>query len=902
MTSADRSRHTTTVFPAGVPATRGPTFHGQWVRTLDGLGDADVAAAGGKAAGLAALVEAGLPVPPGFAVLAPAYRRFVEHHGLVATIARVCELVQAGDEGEAARAATELAARMRDLPVPDDVAEEIRAAYEALGRPTVAVRSSSVQEDLAGASFAGQYETVLGVEDVPALLAAVPRCWASAWGERVVAYRAAQGLGGDVDHAVVVQTQVAGERAGVVFTADPVTGRRDRVRVSGAWGLAPAVVDGVVSPDEWLVDAGDLRITSRAIADKAAWTVPTDDGVATVDAPPGQRREPSLADPEVAELARLGVRAQQALGRPQDLEWVADDTGLWLVQSRPITTLFPLPEPGPRPDQGLRVYVCVNRSSQGFVEPMTPMGNELWRILFASVGRIARGDRHVDMYPQVFHLAAGRIYADATGWIMRPLFAPMFEQAFETKDPLTGRIVAELLERDGAAIRGQPKRRLPWRVFLVIAPAFAGRVVRALARPHAAAERVVAIGDREVARQRAQAPTQGTMEERLRWIEDAMVGNIRMAIFLQAPYVLAASMNLAEQVERGFAKHVGADQAFRAVFQSPRGNPGTEMGRELLEVAQAIRDEGVEPTPEHPAVAAFLDRYGHRTVREVDIGQPRWRDDPSTVLGWIAEAAADPDLDERLARERVAVEAADQEAAETLARVRGRLRRAVLGWGLWRARRLLGLKERPKHDEMRLFALWRGMLVDIGHELVAEGRLAEADDVMFVTFADLRSDRDLRGVAAKNRRRYKAEFARTNVPRVLTSTGETFYGASPAGEDDGVLTGVPASPGVTDAPVRTVVHPQAGAIEPGEVLVTRSTDPTWTPVILRAGAVVLETGGYLQHAAIVAREQGIPAVTGIEGATEWLVDGQMIRVDGEAGTVTLLDPGGEEPVGTQARG
>jgi rifampicin phosphotransferase len=857
-----------------------------WVRRLDLLTRDELAAAGGKAAGLAALIRAGLPVPPGFVVLTGAYRRFVDTHGLQPQIDRASAEAVSGD-GDASAAAAALADRMRRMAVSGEVADALVAAYAELGRPTVAVRSSSAQEDLAGASFAGQYETVLGVGDDTALLAAVVRCWASAWGARVTAYRAAHGLAGDVDLAVIVQRQVDANRAGVLFTADPTTGRRDRIRIGGAWGLGPPVVDGTITPDEWVVDAGSLQIRSRTVADKLLRMVTTAQGVTTVPVPADQRAQPCLTDPEVTALARLGLQAQQACGQPQDLEWVADSDRLLLVQTRPMTTLFPLPEPGPAPGQGLRVYLSINRVSQGFVEPMTPMGNEMWRVMLAGVGRMLHGPHNADPYPSVYHLAAHRIYADATGMLQRPRLMPLFEEAFATKDAVAGRILTHLAEREESALRDQPRPRWPWRLFVRVLPAFVTRMLVALVQPEAAGRRIIRIADREVARQRAEVARLTGVEPRLAWLEEAAEAMERL-VFRQAPYVVVAPMRLAERVERRLARTVGPADAFAAVHHSPHGNPGTEMGRDLLAAAQAIRDEGVVPAADHPAVVTFLERYGHRTVREVDVGQPRWREDPTTVLDWIVEAAADPDLDHRLARERDAVVIADRHAADILARVPGRTRRAVTGWGLWRTRRLAGLKERPKYDVTRFIQLWRDVLLAIGDELVADGRLGHAADVMYVTFADVRAGNDLRPAAAATRRAYEDERARTSIPRILTSTGETFFTAPAADLNADGLVGVPASPGMVEAPARIVAQPTAGAIEPGEVLVTRSTDPTWTPLILRAGAVVMETGGPLQHAAIVAREQGIPTVTGIDRATELLDDGVTIRVDGTAGTVTPL--------------
>ncbi len=862
---------------------------GRWVRDLRATSAVDIDEVGGKAAGLMWLVDAGLPVPEGFVVLAGAYRRFVEANGLQPEIDVALDAEAADDPGSRSSAvgggrAAALAQRFVAEAMPDEVAVEIRDAYATLGRPTMAVRSSSVNEDLAGASFAGQYASFLNVGDEDALLVAVARCWESAWGPRVAAYRAAQGVVGDVDHAVVVQRQVDADRAGVAFGADPVSGRRDRVRINGAWGLGQAVVDGAVTPDEWLVDPDDGEVVERSIADKAVWTVPADEGISTVDAPTEQRERPSLTDEEVVELARLARRAEAVFGAPQDLEWVVEDGRLLLVQSRPLTTLFPLPEPLPEPGEGVRLYLSLNRVAQGFVEPMTPMGNEIWRLFFAALGRLARGERRSPLYPKIHRVAAGRVYLDFTGLLRRPrVRKPLLEFVGE-KDPPAARALAELVEREQLS-RGRREGPFPWRLATFM-PGLLARLALAAVLPQLAATRGSALADSEVVRLEREAAGLSGVAQRLEWLERETM--VPMLVFVRQAGWYGLAAPTAQVAEQGLAEHVDTGDAVAAVHHAPPHNPTAEMGRDLLEAAARMRDTGGEASTDHVAVAWFLDRYGHRTVREIDVGLPRWREDPSPVLGWIGETAADPTLDRRLADARDAVAAADHRAAKILARVPGRLRRARIGWHLRRARTLIGMRERPKFDEARCIEVYRRVLLDVGEELHAAGHLDDADDVMFVTLADIRGDGDLRDVAEANRRAHEAEMQRTSIPRVMTSTGEAIYAVTRTDDDTDLLTGVAASPGVVEGTVRIVTEPDAGALEPGEILVTHSTDPLWTPIMLRAGGLVMETGGPLMHGAIVAREQGIPAVAGLEGITNRLVDGDRVRVDGGAGSVTVL--------------
>lgn len=864
----------------------------RWVRRLDDLGADERERAGGKAAGLARLIDADLPVPEGFAVLAGAYRRFVDAHGLQGEIDAALRASDAQDS-DAVEAATALQRRLAGLGPPDDVADEIRAAYAELGAGAVAVRSSSTEEDLAGASFAGQYETLLNVAGADEAVRAVVACWASAWNPRVLAYRRRHGLSSEVDHAVVVQRQLDARSAGVAFTADPLTGRRDRVRVEGTWGLGAPLVAGEVTPDAWVLDPADRRVVHRRVADKPTMTVAHAPGStpATVDAP--APAEPSLSDAEVADLAGLAVRAQEALGGPLDLEWVADDAGLWLVQARPITSLFPLPEPVPSPDEGLRIYLSFNRVTQGIVEPLTPMGREVWRLWFAGLGRLAIGWR-ATLHPQVFTEAAGRIYLDVTEVLRRPRLAARFLEAPAEKDPLAGHALARLTEREADALAAVPpgRFRVPWRLV--------GGLVRdaltGLARPDHAAQRFVTAADDTIAWLEAEAARTHGIEDRLALLERARVPVMGFVV-RQMGYLLAGNACV-RAADARIARDVGEEAAFTAVHHALAGNPTTEMGLAIAEAAQRIRNEGAEASAAHPAVAEFLSRYGHRTAREIDVGVPRWRETPEVIVDWIAEAMAEPALTERLEADRRALAQGDARAFEIAAQAGGPLRRGVTRWLLRRARTFLALRERPKFDEVRAVDAYRRVLLDLGGELVDRRQLAAADDVMYVAFADIRSDRDLRAVAEENRATHDRELARTSIPRVMTSTGEAIYAvaaddATPAAEGDGgadhSLVGVPASPGQAEGVVRVVANPRAGAIDRGDVLVTRSTDPAWTPLLLRAGAVVMETGGPLMHGAIVAREHGIPAVAGLEHVTERLADGQRVRVDGEAGTVTLLD-------------
>ena len=311
-----------------------------YTKRFDEIGRDDLSLAGGKGANLGELSRAGLPVPPGFVVTTGAYDDFVEAGGLRDEILRLAS--RAEDPAALEAAAEEIHAHFARIGVPEVVAKEIRVAYRELaedGAP-VAARSSATTEDLPGASFAGQQETHLNVRGEAALLEAVKDCWASLWTARAMAYRARQGIDpASVSLAVVVQRMVEAEAAGILFTADPVSGRRNRVVISAVWGLGESVVGGRVSPDTLIVDSSNGRLISRETADKAVMTVYTKDGTAEKSVPEARRREPVLGEEGAAELARYGVRIEELYGAPQDVEWALADGRFFILQARPITAL-----------------------------------------------------------------------------------------------------------------------------------------------------------------------------------------------------------------------------------------------------------------------------------------------------------------------------------------------------------------------------------------------------------------------------------------------------------------------------------------------------------------------------------------------------------------------------------
>ena len=893
---------------------------------------------GGKAANLGELLSAGMPVPDGFCLTTDAYRQATAGDASVGDVTAVdtpaVDTTRAGGrlaEVHAALKATPdgdlpafaaLAGRARDMirsaPVPAEVAAAVEQAYAALGdNVPVAVRSSATAEDLPSASFAGQQDTYLNVVGAAAVVEAVRNCWASLWTDRAVSYRASRGIDpAAVALAVVVQRMVDATAAGVLFTANPLTGRRHQAVIDASPGLGEAVVSGAVNPDHFVVDPltgrvlerrlGDKRIAVRPIPGGGTRTLTLNNGAATA----------CLTDKQAAELAALGRQVEEYFGSPQDIEWaIAGDGRLWLTQSRPITTLFPVPQRASG-GEGTRVYLCFSLA-QGLTRPLTPMGLAAFRLIASSVARAAHFDvPEPRRGPSPYAVAGQRIYLDLTAVVRSTTGRRIVPKVFDVMEARSATVLRKVFEDPRFSVT----RRTPLGLLRHVVPAAVhARVpetmLRAVIRPDAALRRA-----NRWARGFADSlepPAGATALQRLDHAEH-LLGT---RIFSVVPAVLPlAALGFAALGFAGKLLGGGRWDDLQVVLRGLPNDVTTEMDLELWRLAQVIKNDGgarTAVTDRKPAelahdfragllpavlqagLARFMGQYGHRAVAEIDVGMPRWSDDPTHILGVLAnylrlaDSALAPDIQFSNAAEE-AEACVDRLVAQ--ARSRGRLRGAVVRAALGRARIFAGLRELPKYQLVVGLAEVRKQLALAGAALATAGAVADADDIFFLDLDEARAGldagtgiADLRDLVARRREEYALELERRHIPRVLLSDG-TEPEALPSGDAaastvPGALTGSPASAGVVTAAARVILDPVGAHLEPGEILVAPSTDPGWTPLFLTAGGLVMEMGGSNSHGAVVAREYGIPAVVGVPDATLRLSTGQKITVDGGAGTV-----------------
>ena len=864
-------------------------------------------AVGGKALNLGIMSSAGLPVPGGFCVTTDAYRSVVADQ----LDDLMGKLGDATDRGEATAAAGKARGRVLSVELPPQLRIAIADHYHALGdNEPVAVRSSATAEDLAYASFAGQQDTYLNVVGSAALLDAVRRCWASLWTDRAVSYRNANAI----DHrsvalAVVVQRMIDATTAGVMFTANPITGTRHETVIDASPGLGEAVVSGAVNPDHFVVNAVDQSIVTRRLGDKRIMITSLPGGGTELRELTGGSSEACLNDEQVLQLVDLGQQVQRQYGAPQDTEWALDSAGtFWLTQARPITTLYPQARThGP----GLRVLMCLSLA-QGLTRPITPMGIAAVRLIGTSVATEVRIPPDEPLAgPAAMHAPGQRLYLDLTSALRNRLGRRAIIGAFTVMEARAATVLKRLAERpEFSLIQTRDHTMLRHIAGALLRNKVPFRMIAGLINPNLA-YRGIATTERRL-RRALTLPANATASQRLDFVEQRLG-----SLFLLMPRTFAYAVGglLMLRVSRQLLGDAAEPGELQEVLRGLPHNVTTEMDLELWGLTEKIRND----QPSHgaftessvpdllqryrerklPPVAqrglqSFLRRYGHRAVAEIDLGIPRWSDDPSHLLGVISNYLRlnTDDLDP------IAQFHAGQARAESMITIltermaeRSQVRARMVGWALRRVRQLVGLRESPKFLLIVALATMREHLKVIGRQLAANKLIDQVDDVFFLDLGEVRqglSGENVQPLVVVRREAYEQELKRRHIPRLLLSDGtepEAIAGAD-AGVD-GALIGSPASTGTVTGPARVVLDPVGAHLEPGEILVAPSTDPGWTPLFLTAGGLVMEMGGSNSHGAVVAREYGIPAVVGVPDATHKIETGQLITVDGAAGLVSL---------------
>ncbi|HLI08903.1 MAG TPA: PEP/pyruvate-binding domain-containing protein [Ktedonobacteraceae bacterium] len=879
-----------------------------------------VALVGGKAANLGVLIQAELPVPPGFVLLTTAYRCFVEANGLAEEIERLAQRAAQGTLEQLEEGAGTIGKLFEQGAVPGELQQALVGAYRALGAGAVAVRSSATAEDMAGASFAGQQETYLNVQGEERLLAAVRRCWASLWTARAMAYREQKGIGAEqVSIAVIVQQMVQAEASGILFTVNPLTGAGNEMVINAAWGLGEAVVGGRVNPDSVRVEKATGKAIQIVVGDKEVMTVATAAGMDEIAVEHERRRQQVLTPEQVAVLARMGREIEELLSGPQDIEWAIVGGGVCILQARPVSTIasvegfshdekaiaakIPVP-PGDDtwdsadilPAQPFDLWTRTN-VGENLPFPITPLTSTGFPALFQLDKQQQEGAQG-----QGARRFYGRLYINE-GLILHNMV-----ETFGIPPSFVGMIW-------GSHRKGKmqvPGKWRPLRLLLAFPKLLGQGFGGAQKGPKLTPQEFFAQIDSQVNEFLQKDLRQ--LDDKALWAEGLPTwGERGAAVFatnIRISTPAGLTLSLLERVVGWWTKR---KELVPDLVASLPGIYSAEVGPMLWRMAQTLRKLNLsavaldnssvealatlqampEAKPFHEQLTAFLERHGHRCPNEVEFLKPRWMEAPEQVIELVANyLRAGEDINPIAAemRQRERREAAVTQIEAKLDPLRRRIFRSLLK----RTQQAVPVRDNSRYYTTKFLLPTRLVFAELGRRWAERGWLAASDDIFFLTAKEIEAivkagtptavSEELVAFTAKRRIAYDYWF--TVVPAdVIGPDGKPVIEEEENGQ---VLEGIPVSGGKVSGRARIVLDPrEAATLRAGEILVTQATDPGWTPVFPLVSGLVLEIGGQISHGAIVAREYGLPAVVNVIGATRTIKDGQVITVDGTNGRVLL---------------
>ncbi|WP_417498502.1 phosphoenolpyruvate synthase [Laceyella putida] len=884
-----------------------------YVLLFNEMDRANLSDVGGKGANLGEMCKAGFPVPPGFCVTTAAYRHFIETSNEMDALLDSLNQLKPEQLDEIRL----LGQRIRDHLLTVTLSEQIKSviidAWTKLGRDhAYAVRSSATAEDLPTASFAGQQETYLNVKGSDQLIEAVQKCWASLFTDRAIVYRANNGF----DHrsvylSVVVQRMVYPDVSGIMFTADPITGHRHTVSIDAGFGLGEALVSGIVTAD--LYKVRNNQIILKQIAKKEKGIFPISQGGTEIKAlPPELQQKQALPDRMIMELAELGRRIEQHYGSEQDIEWCLEGDQIYIVQSRPITSLYPVPAAD---DDHYRVYYSFGHK-QMMTDYIKPLGTSVLRTLVP--------------FDKDSFREESRSLVEAGGRLFFDYSFPIYLKSVQRKLSESSMVDDDLLALKKVVLREEfqqraLKRGVKRHIFRAYKPllGFFGKMVPRLLKiiyfedPHRALERAYATFERDLARHQ-QAVFQRSGAERIKLIQEIAGRDLFLSTFDSLTYTLSGFIAWTI-VDRKVKKWLG-EELSASIHKSPPGNVTSEMGLMIGDLADAARNcpevvaylqraedntfyEGLKKIEGGDAFKAELDqfmkKYGMRSPGEIDMTRVRWKEAPTMIVPSILSHMRSNAPNEHREKFKQGEQEANEAIQALLARIkatRGGSRKAKkLSRFISLFRNTVGIRELPKYIIIRYFDIFREAILDEAKILSEQGIIETKEDVFYLKLDELiallnnRLKDDVKDLIYY-RNMLEIRYRNLTPPRVITSDGEVFT-AERSNEEapPGALLGIPVSAGVAEGYVKVVLRLEEGKLNKGDILVAPYTDPGWTPLFYSAKALVTEIGGMMTHGSVVAREYGIPAVVGVENATKILKDGQYIRVDGTNGFVEILD-------------
>ena len=855
--------------------------------------------AGGKALSLMQMTNAGMPVPSGFVLTVQFFEQWLE---ILKQSPAWKNLTQADELPQVAKSLQVLCGTLElTKDQKNALNEALKTFYDQNHGHLFAVRSSSPEEDLEGASFAGGYETTLGVT-VDGLEAAIRHSFTSSFAERVFLYKKEHGVCIDQPRiAVIIQQQVDADAAGVAFSLNPLNNCYDEIVINANHGLGESVVAGEVEPDLFVVDRLRGEILETRIGSKQA-VITLNQAGGTIKSTRNNHTQTAITPVQVLEVTRLLEKVEAYYQKPIDIEWALANNQFYLLQARPITTYFPLPnEMVTALGEPKRLYANSTLIEQGLQEPLSVLGTDfLAHVLNKVGGPVAEGAIGLD----------GITFTAGGGYYMNISYAQMMGMKNASLapgsigDPRVAEILAgiDMKQYTGGELPAKLKAMRGQMIFKML-PMAAG-VLEAYFRPAHVLQKYQAALPEEIRRLE-------TFSANGRSLQAQAVALTDLLTFFYGDYgipmILAAQ--LAQQRLQGLFKQEAAlvqDHLINLGISLP-GNKTTEMGEEMYALASSSEIRQFDTAAdfltalEQGSVAPdfvrrwehFLAEFGFRCPGEIDAATPRPNEQPARFFEQLKNMSLSVNGSRSFFDDARAKREAAYQALYKIALKKGKNKARALERYYNRWLTFGGYRETPKHYVIKVISLFRRQVLAIAQTFVAAGRLDRPEQIFDLTIADV--DRALADPALDLRALTQERSAPINkirksklAVRIIDSRGKIYYPPRQAAAD-GELSGVPISPGVVQGRVKVLQYAAEKKLLPGEILVARATDPGWTPLFINAKGIILEIGGALQHGAVVAREYGIPCVSGVDDATSKLKDGQVVEGDGSNGIVRVLE-------------
>ncbi|WP_088312704.1 phosphoenolpyruvate synthase [Bacillus cereus] len=849
---------------------------------------------GGKGLNLGELSNIqGIQVPEGFCVTTVGYEKAIEQNEELQTLLQQLTKLNREDRAQIGEMSKEIREVIMAVQIPSDVVEAVAHYLSRFGNEhAYAVRSSATAEDLPYASFAGQQDTYLNIIGKEAILQHVRKCWASLFTERAVMYRMQNGFEhNQVSICVVVQKMVFPEASGILFTADPITSSRKVLSIDASFGLGEALVSGLVSADNYKVKEG--KIVDKVISTKkVAIYALKEGGTETKQINSAQQKIQTLSEQQILQLAQIGRQIEAYFGCPQDIEWCLVDNTFYIVQSRPITTLYPIPEEN---DGGNHVYISVGHQ-QMMTDAMKPLGLSFFLLTTSAPMR----------------KAGGRLFVDATQRLASPASRDYLINTLGKSDPLIRDALTTVVKRDN---------------FITLLPDEEMEKSASKSKPPVSSQPEIE-NDPAIVTELIKN-SEASLEElketmQLKSGVDVLdfiledIQQLKKVLFNpQSIAVIMAGMNASTWINEKMEQWLGEKNAADTLSQSVQNNITSEMGLALMEVADVIRpyeeviaylqhvendsflDElvqfkGGEKAQE--AIDAFLNKYGMRCSGEIDITKTRWSEKPTTIIPMILNNIRDFEYGASKRKFEEGLQEALKKEEELVDRLQqlpdGKQKVEETKQMIRNIRNFIGYREYPKYGMINRYFIYKQALLKEAEQLVQSGVIHEVDDIYYLTFEELhevvRTKKLNYDLIHKQKNDYKL-YEKLTPPRIMTSDGEIITGKYKRENlPVDAIAGLPVSSGLVEGRARVILNMEDANLEEGDILVTAFTDPGWTPLFVSIKGLVTEVGGLMTHGAVIAREYGLPAVVGVENATKLIKDGQRIRVHGTEGYIEVL--------------